>query len=81
MEKALVKFSDLPSSNAVHPLTKGSLMHGAEFECVSPDLDQIVGQCAQAGQGIGRGEQGDVAELDEHLQEVFESALVLNHFG
>ena len=38
-------------------------MDKAEFECVAADLDHVVEEGAEAGQGVGRAEEGHVAVL------------------
>ena len=42
-------------------------MDETQFESVASDLDQVVEEGTQPGQGVGRAEQGHIAKLYEHL--------------
>ena len=67
----------LPGADAVDPLSEGPLVHMAQLERVAADLDDVVEEGTEAGQGIRRGEERHIPELDEHLQVVLEGAFVL----
>jgi hypothetical protein len=66
----------LPGPDALDPLWEGPLVQVAQLEGVAPDLYEVVEEGTAAGQGVGRAEQGDIAELDEHLEKVVEGPLV-----
>ena len=51
-------------------------MDVAKFECVASNLDKVVEEGAEASEGVGRAEEGDVTKLDEHLEVVIEGPLV-----
>ena len=67
----------LPGPDTLDPLREGPLVDVAQLEGVTPDLDEVVEERAEAGQGVGGAEEGDVAKLDEHLEVVVKGSLVL----
>ena len=69
--------TDLPRSDVRDALPEGSLVDEAELEGVAADLDEVVDEGAEGGERVSRREERHVSELDEHLEVVLESALVL----
>ena len=69
--------SNLPYPYGLHPLAKWSLQGHAEFEGIASDLNDVVEEGTEGCQRKGRGEEGHVAELDEHLQVVLVGILIL----
>ena len=67
----------LPGPDALDPLREWPLVDVAQLEGVAPDLDEVVEEGAEAGQGVGGAEESDIAELDEHLEVVVKGPLVL----
>ena len=67
----------LPRTDAAHALTERALARLAQLERVAADLEDVVGEGTQRGERKGRREEGDVTELDEHLQVVFERVVIL----
>ena len=57
----------LPAANVGHPLGEGPLVDEAELEGVAAHLNQVVEEGAEAGQWVGRAEQGHVTKLNTRL--------------
>mmetsp|Transcript_18195 Transcript_18195/g.32349 ORF Transcript_18195/g.32349 Transcript_18195/m.32349 type:complete len:266 (+) Transcript_18195:190-987(+) len=62
----------VPDPNAVHRLGRRSTVHPHQLEAVRLHFDEVGQDADPRGKGVCRGEQRDVAELNDHLQVVIE---------
>lgn len=69
------KDTDLPLSDVLHPLSKGSLQASTELQGVAADLDDVVDKSTHGRQGKRRGEEHHIAKLNEHFLVILKRVL------